>query len=910
MYYVNKIIKSKKIKQAKIFIILLGILVSTFSNVLIFNNAHAVTEASSMTLDDRTQLYLEASALKGCFKYTAPNTYANPTVKISEENAKSGSWFGEKLTMYAGAKSGDVSCNSLVSSFKSKLEYPDYVGNGGFLCEFKSNRENGSKCETGNGGFISPFGSASSADDKIDDIISKKLFSDKGIVLEDAGWYVIYFNTFFNSCKPTEDSTLTKDDNTSYINVNILENGKKVSKNYAGSPKSELKSIRTDLGTGTEVKMTCADIASNMNKYIDAYITYMGDHTAETGVTPENATLAPPGSTTDNKTTCAVDGVGWIVCPVMTFLANITDQAFSMLANNFLKTDTKLIGTGSDSATYNAWKIMRDIANVAFVIAFLVIIFSQLSSIGLDNYGIKKLLPKIIIAAILVNLSYIICQIAVDMSNILGFSLKSLFDGLGSYMQTPETADDKSVSILGCTALIGGILIGGVSLALAISVPVLISAFFALIVIVIILLARTALIVLLIVISPLAFVAYLLPNTEEYFTKWRKTFTALLLVFPIISVVFGASGLAATVIKATAENNLTKVMALGVAIIPLFIVPGLLKKAIDSAGNIGAKISGMGDSIGKRTEAGITGSTFGQHMAERKKDAVARTKTGNYTGINPLRRRRSDLNRALNNDARYNRITGGYGAQMVLAGQGQTKKDTQEEEALFNNNDVFAQAWANSGGDMDSAEYRGLDDASQAQFRLMHNAGHHKKATSFLAAAKVMSEAGTGDLNSLRSALDNAAVNGADNIQRSESWMGARSAYRKSGRGDIVGEMNSHLHANNDQAPLSADDYDPTLRFNANTGRNATAADIATSQQAGWNTIAPTTTHREGADSASYATWINSNVDNLRSATAGLSGMEGRASDIVSRQILAAAPGLGIPGASINDVKRHFGITN
>lgn len=894
MYYVNKIIKSKRIKQAKIFIILLGILVSTFSNVLIFNNTHAVTEASSMTLDDRTQLYLEASALKGCFKYTAPNTYANPTVKISEENAKSGSWFGEKLTMYAGAKSGDVSCNSLVSSFKSKLEYPDYVGSGGFLCEFKSNRENGSKCETGNGSFISPFGSASSADDKIDDIISKKLFSDKGIVLEDAGWYVIYFNTFFNSCKPTEDSTLTKDDNTSYINVNILENGKKVSKNYAGSPKSELKSIRTDLGTGTEVKMTCADIASNMNKYIDAYIAYMGDHTAETGVTPENATLAPPGSTTDSKTTCAVDGVGWIVCPVMTFLANITDQAFSMLANNFLKTDTKLIGTDSNSATYNAWKIMRDIANVVFVIAFLVIIFSQLSSIGLDNYGIKKLLPKIIIAAILVNLSYIICQVAVDISNILGFSLKSLFDGLGSYMQTPEAADDKSVSILGCTALIGGILIGGVSLALAISVPVLISAFFALIVIVIILLARTALIVLLIVISPLAFVAYLLPNTEEYFTKWRKTFTALLLVFPIISVVFGASGLAATVIKATAENDLTKVMALGVAIIPLFIVPGLLKKAIDSAGNIGAKISGMGDSMGKR--AGDSG--IAKHIEGKRLDTKNRISTGNYVGkggnFNP-RNWQSRANRKFNNSTIANKLTGGYGAQRDLVRQAQDQKDIKDTVDLFNGDDTFAAAWAESGGNKDSNAYRGLSDNQKVKFNKMVSAGYHNKSSSHLAAAQFLSQEGKGTGAQVANALQSARNNGANDGDVDSATHAAIAQYRKNGRADAYAELSRSAAANH-------------VAGAKNISNDDAWGDIPPAQL---NKAALATTQNQD----SYRRFLESDSENTRRALASYDNMESIAAKLALPEIVYASKvheynktGVAPTITTIQQAKDHFGV--
>ncbi|MCZ6324111.1 hypothetical protein O5165_25825, partial [Escherichia coli] len=58
---------------------------------------------------------------------------------------------------------------------------------------------------------------------------------------------------------------------------------------------------------------------------------------------------------------------------------------------------------------------------------------------GLNNYSIKKMLPRLIVAAILVNLSYYICAIAVDISNILGHSLQQAlidirqqFNGQGS----------------------------------------------------------------------------------------------------------------------------------------------------------------------------------------------------------------------------------------------------------------------------------------------------------------------------------------------------------------------------------------------------------------------------------------------------------------------------------------------
>ena len=69
---------------------------------------------------------------------------------------------------------------------------------------------------------------------------------------------------------------------------------------------------------------------------------------------------------------------------------------------------------------------MRDFANIIFIIGFLIIVFSQLTSFGVSNYGIKRLLPKIIIAAILVNVSFYICAIAVDLSNILGNSLRGI----------------------------------------------------------------------------------------------------------------------------------------------------------------------------------------------------------------------------------------------------------------------------------------------------------------------------------------------------------------------------------------------------------------------------------------------------------------------------------------------------
>ncbi len=303
--------------------------------------------------------------------------------------------------------------------------------------------------------------------------------------------------------------------------------------------------------------------------------------------------------TDPNATSCNVEGVGWIVCPVMTFLGNVGDTAFGFLADNFLSTNVAYFGpdpTTGESSVERAWNVMRTLANIAFVIAFMVIIYSQLTSTGVSNYGVKKMLPRLIIAAILVNASYIICQLAIDVSNVLGYGLKQLFDSIGGLIQpsidpaAPPPADGS------WAAVIGGLLAGGVTLWFTLGGGLILTAVVALLLVAFILVARIALIIILTVVSPLAFVAFLLPNTEQWFKKWYKMFFALLLVFPIIAVVFGASSMIAEVINNTAagpDDWKVRLTALAVASIPTLAVPSLLQNAIKSAGDIGTKLAGM-----------------------------------------------------------------------------------------------------------------------------------------------------------------------------------------------------------------------------------------------------------------------------------------------------------------------------
>lgn len=338
-----------------------------------------------------------------------------------------------------------------------------------------------------------------------------------------------------------------------------------------------------------------------------------------TGVTPIDAP-APAAVPGEKTQTCGISSIGWIVCPVMTFLADINDKAYGFIAENFLSMDaTKYF---SDSNTKVAWEVFRNYSNVIFIIMFLIIVYSQVTSAGISNYGIKKMLPRLLIVAILVNISYYICVLAVDVSNILGYGVQEMFAAI-----IPEASSGGTGGVIkgfdGSPLLWGGIIAGAIAgtamtIGLAASVPVLLSALVALAMILLILVGRKAIIILLVVISPLAFAASLLPNTESLYKKWWKMFSSLLLLFPVIAAVFGGSRLAASILASIDGNLETQVAALAASVIPFFVVPSLLKGALAATGSLGAKLQGAANkatgNVSSRARSGAK-STFDRRTA-------------------------------------------------------------------------------------------------------------------------------------------------------------------------------------------------------------------------------------------------------------------------------------------------------
>jgi hypothetical protein len=183
----------------------------------------------------------------------------------------------------------------------------------------------------------------------------------------------------------------------------------------------------------------------------------------------------------------------------------------------------------------DGWAISRDVANLFFIFILLYIAIATI--LQLSDYGMKQLLGKIIIIALLVNFSLLITRVIVDSSNILALEFYdsiSVEGGATSIMAGKSAKNLSQVFVsgfnpqnllksknFGKTVEEGAgdtLLVVVVSMLLA-SILVLVAAF-VLFAAGILFVIRTVTLWFLMVLAPLAFLAMVLPATRGYANQW------------------------------------------------------------------------------------------------------------------------------------------------------------------------------------------------------------------------------------------------------------------------------------------------------------------------------------------------------------------------------------------------------
>ena len=416
---------------------------------------------------------------------------------------------------------------------------------------------------------------------------------------------------------------------TCYYKVNGSETAK-----YVGVQSARLRRFSQTKKKISEIIQQLTEILALPISQTDlATIESIGAYDEVNGYTPGGDTAFDNDGTATCRT--AAKSMGWLLCTILDGVGNGVTTLYDRFVEPSLRIEPTLFSNETTGAK-QGWDIFQNIANVLIIVLFLVVIFSQLTGVGIDNYGIKKILPKLILVAILMNLSYYICEIAVDISNIVGSGVQTMFDGfqpqLKDSLQNVGIGASDVTSTLASVVLLGGAvggfwLFGGFSLATLLAlIPTAISILVAIFFLFILLAAREAAVVVMVVISPIAFVCFILPNTKKLFDRWLKIGEALLLVYPLAGLLVAGGNYVSRVLLSSnfASDNFAKgLTAMLAGIIPIFFIPSVLRNSMSGLGNIGNRISNLGSRLGRGAAGRVANSEMFKMQQQRANERRA-----------------------------------------------------------------------------------------------------------------------------------------------------------------------------------------------------------------------------------------------------------------------------------------------
>jgi hypothetical protein len=192
--------------------------------------------------------------------------------------------------------------------------------------------------------------------------------------------------------------------------------------------------------------------------------------------------------------------------------------------NNYVNAPTVIIG----------WLLVRDIANMFFVVVLLVIAIGTI--LGIEQYEWKKTLVKFVFAAIFINFSKLICGLIIDVAHVFtitflnaiqalaGGNLISMFkmSEIQSMLEStdPIAQSGNFVYALFASAILA-LMMSGISM-------VAIGAY------AIVMLARVVVLWVLIILSPLAFIMGVIPQAQSYSKQIWDKFGKQVMVAPVM----------------------------------------------------------------------------------------------------------------------------------------------------------------------------------------------------------------------------------------------------------------------------------------------------------------------------------------------------------------------------------------
>lgn len=394
--------------------------------------------------------------------------------------------------------------------------------------------------------------------------------------------------------------------------------------------------------------------------------------------------LAGGSGSQTSVSSCAYENVGWILCPVIVATAKAADYAFSFITQTLAQFEIGIFKPGSGAA--QAVAVVRNVANVLFILILLVIIYSFITGRGVGNYNLKRIAPRLVVAVILIQVSFYICQVFVDVTNVIGSTVQTQLTAVAKQIgpsAMPITKPGESELILSSVA---ANVMSKDAIAwqlLAPLVAVVMPAAIICSILIVVLIIRKTLVVALVLFSPIAFALYLLPGTSDYFSKWLRMFIVTLMLFPVIAFLTGAGQIvSASILKIGANDYSVKddkiyiststggeqsatlyLVAAGAAVLPLVGTWYAFRGAMGALDAAGAKMSQQGSRRSSRERTEDTKKREQAAMDMSKKSMMLR-------GINRLQQ----LNVASNGES-----AGSLLGRVGIRGRGKNQTKSPEQ---------------------------------------------------------------------------------------------------------------------------------------------------------------------------------------------------------------------------------------
>lgn len=296
-----------------------------------------------------------------------------------------------------------------------------------------------------------------------------------------------------------------------------------------------------------------------------------------------------------------------LIVSIITLLLAGLDSIATIILNWSGKLLITMLGQGTfiqNDLVKQAWPFVQGIANLGFIFSLLYIALATTLRLESVSSSIQKLLPRLLIGALLVNFSLIIGGLLIDVSRLVMAAEIQLIGG------GEVTADNLSVKLIDQAGLyqnvakflttnpIHGVPVPDQSYGWKDLVTAITRSFFiiasaaGMAVLGFGLLERYIALLILLIISPLAYLAVTLPQTSAYAKKWWENFIKwvlygpIMLFFLIIIVRVQASDIAVVPnTDAILDKGVFQQIVKFIVVIALFFVAATVAKKAGGAGS-------------------------------------------------------------------------------------------------------------------------------------------------------------------------------------------------------------------------------------------------------------------------------------------------------------------------------------